>query len=164
MSITDLNEIETQTVPSPTPSSGRSTGVKIALAIVALVVAFLFAGVLLFGALIAGRVTESGPTVDTIENDVVVVEQVASDLSYDYFGEMAIARNSSVNTVVSGVDSLDNIEIASVPDGINAQLTADGSVVLLDISIDGDVPSGVSVITFNIVGESATVEWAFTVV
>lgn len=148
----------------PSASVGRNTAMKIVLALFAAALVFLLAVVVLFGMILAGRASSDpqGGSV-TLEANERVDEQIANDLAYQYFGEVEIAQGSSLTTTIDRVESVGDIEILSVPRGVDAELTQDGPIVKLEIAVGGDVPKGVWVMTFGIASEPDPVEWAFTV-
>ena len=160
MSVTERDhEIQNPVVPPQKRSRLPKALVGVGAVFVLIVGAVMLVIALVFGMIITGRAQSD----DVAIEQPVISETINNDVAYGYFGDVALARNSTLTTTVDGVDSIDEIRILTTPSGIDSKLISTEDGVLLEIKVGSDIPSGQWVMTFDIDGQSAPVEWVFTV-
>lgn len=96
--------------------------------------------------------------------EAMVVEtvpaEIESTVGYKYFGSAAIAQGSTFETSIDLVESTDDIDLISTPDGVAATIfEGDEGRVFITLEFDKDAPIGGQAITFDIAGEPEPVEW-----
>lgn len=114
--------------------------------------------------IVAGAIGATGCSTTVEVADTPEPAADADPVAYGYFGEASVARGSSLETTIQGVDSSADVSVVDSPDGVTASvIDADDGATRLQLAVADDAAVGAQTITFEITGEPEPISWAIQI-